>query len=192
MKFKKEVGKEIREAFGYLGESKNYLWAIALIFIAGALVGFAFSESFSFLDSILGELISKISGMGPGELILFILQNNVKSSLYGIAFGVVLGIFPLITTLFNGILIGYVMKAVWLEAGVGEFWRILPHGVFELPAVVISLALGLKLGMFVFSKNAFGELKDRLKKSLIIFLCLVVPLLVVAAIIEGLLIFAYK
>ena len=31
-----------------------------------------------------------------------------------------------------------------------------------------------------------------IEKSLIIFLCLVVPLLVVAAIIEGLLIFAYK
>ena len=66
MKFKKELGKEIRGAFGYLRESKNYIYAIALIFIAGAFIGFAFSADFSFFDNMLRELVDKISGLCPG------------------------------------------------------------------------------------------------------------------------------
>jgi stage II sporulation protein M len=92
----------------------------------------------------------------------------------------------------NGIILGYVMKGVWIDSGISNFWRIFPHGIFELPAVFISLALGLKLGMFVFSKNPGREFLSRLKNSFIIFVVVVLPLLLVAAIIEGILIFLYK
>jgi len=34
--------------------------------------------------------------------------------------------------------------------GYGILWRLVPHGIFELPAVFISLGLGIKLGTFIF------------------------------------------
>jgi len=34
-----------------------------------------------------------------------------------------------------------------------SLWRLLPHGIFELPAVFISLGMGLKIGMFIFQKK---------------------------------------
>ena len=189
---KKSFKKEVKDAFSYIKESKNYIYAIVLIFLVSGFIGFVFSSGFSALDEMLKELAEKVSGMGPVELILFILKNNLSVAFSSILFGAILGIFPLLASFSNGIVLGYVMKGVWESYGISEFWRILPHGVFELPAIFLSLALGLRLGMFVFAKNRKKEFLDRLKKSMILFVFLVLPLLIAAAIIEGILIFVYK
>lgn len=179
-------------ALRYLNDSRRYILAVALIFFAGILLGAAFSANLGFLDEILKGIVNTIRDMNSSETILFILQNNIKSALYGMLFGVFLGIFPVVNALSNGLILGYVLKGVWAESGIHELWRILPHGVFELPAIFISLALGLKLGMFIFSKEKGKEFFTRARYSIIIFVFIVLPLLVVAAVIEGLLIAAYK
>lgn len=189
---KQKKRTDFDEAIDYLKESKNYAIAIGLIFACGLITGFVFSGNFSFLDEFLKEIMQKIEGMNAFELILFILGNNAKSAFSGMVFGLVLGIFPVIVSMFNGILLGYVMKGVWINDGFGQIWRILPHGIFELPAVFISLGLGLKLGMTIFSKRKKGEFLRRVKNSALIFLSVVVPLLVIAAVIEGVLISLYK
>lgn len=191
-KGKESFKKQFRGALKYLRESKNYILAVALIFICGILLGVIFSGSLGFLDEILKELAERIKGLNTFETILFILQNNLTASLFGMAFGIVLGIFPVLTSFSNGVLLGYVLKIVFIDSGVKEFWRILPHGVFEIPAVFISLALGVKLGMFIFSREKGKEFMIRAKNSIILFVCVVIPLLIIAAIIEGLLISAYK
>ncbi len=194
MKRKKQTDfwKQFMEAMSYLKKSRNYFYAITLIFICGGILGFIFSSELGFLDEILKNLLEQIEGLGTWGIILFILQNNLKSAFYGMAFGILLGIFPVAASLFNGLVLGYVMKGVWLDSGLSEFWRILPHGVFELPAIFISLALGVKLGMFVFSKNKGTEFMERAKNSMIIFVFIVIPLLVIAALIEGLFISFYQ
>ena len=68
-------------------------------------------------------------------------------------------------------------------------WRIFPHGIFELPAVFISLGLGLKLGTFIFQRNKLKAFAEFFWNSLRVFLFIVLPLLIIAAIIEGSLIF---
>lgn len=189
---KKSFREWFRGSLRYLGESKNYVWAVALIFSVGILGGVIFSDSLSVLDEFLRDLVKQIEGLSTFGVILFILENNLKSSLFGIIFGVVLGIFPIISAVSNGLILGYVAKMAVLKVGVWELWRIFPHGIFELPAIFISLALGMKLGMFVFSKNRWKTFVERAVNSLIVFLCVVVPLLIVGAIIEGLLIGVYN
>ena len=75
-----------------------------------------------------------------------------------------------------------------VELGYFSLWKILPHGIFELPSIIISFALGIKLGMFVFAKNPSKEFKKRFVLGLKTFVFVILPLLVIAAIIEGLLI----
>ena len=184
--------RQFKDSLSYLRGSRNYILVIATIFLAGILLGFSFYSQLSFLDGILDGLIEKIRGLSTPGIILFIMQNNIKSAFYGLLFGAVLGIFPLMNSLSNGVVLGYVMNGVWVNSGIREFWRILPHGIFELPAIFISLSLGLKLGMFIFQKNKLSELSERARNSMISFVCIVIPLLIVAAVIEGLLIAAYK
>jgi stage II sporulation protein M len=195
MKIKKRKGRtrgKFGDALDYVKESRNYLYVISLIFLASIAIGAVFSRQFSFLDEILKELLGKIEGLGLWGIIGFIVQNNVKSAFLGLFLGVFLGVFPVINAISNGVIIGYVMKVVWVDSGMSNMWKILPHGVFELPAIIISLGLGLKLGMFLFSKRKKEEFLKRIKNSFFAFVFVVIPLLIVAAIIEGILIFIYK
>jgi len=123
--------------------------------------------------------------MSQGELVSFIFFNNLQSSFLGMIFGFFLGIFSVITIVVNGYLLGFVSARVVQEGGVFVLWRLLPHGVFELPALFISMGLGLKLGMFVFYKKRFKTLKTFFWNSLRVFVFVIIPLLVIAAVIEG-------
>jgi stage II sporulation protein M len=121
----------------------------------------------------------------------FIFFNNIQSSFIGMLFGIILGIFPVIAAVANGYLLGFVAETTAEEAGIFILWRIFPHGIFELPALFISLGLGLKIGTFIFKKNKLKTLAIYLLKSIKVFFYIVVPLLIIAALIEGSLIFLF-
>ena len=103
----------------------------------------------------------------------------------GLISGIFLGLFPLLLTFLNGYVLGFVMRLSVSAVGVGSLWRLVPHGIFELPALIISLGLGLKLGMFIFSKKPIKQLKYDLDNSLRVFFFVIVPLLLIAGFIEA-------
>ena len=106
-------------------------------------------------------------------------------------FGIVLGIFSIITVIINGYLLGFVSARVVYAEGITSLWRLLPHGIFELPAVLISMGLGLKIGTFIFQKKKIKSLKEFFLSSFKTFLFVILPLLVIAALIETTLIFFF-
>ncbi len=62
---------------------------------------------------------------------------------------------------------------------------IIPHGVLEIPAVLIASSYGVWLGLkFYRAMLGKGEFKPYLKKALIVYFKIVVPLLFIAAFIE--------
>jgi stage II sporulation protein M len=187
----KKLNKRFRwyhDSFKYLKESRNYIYAVAWVFLASAFIGFIFSSQFGFIDELLKELIDKTQGLSVEELIWFIFTNNLTSSFLAMVLGFFLGIFSLFNSFFNGILLGYVYSKASGIAGFGIIWKIAPHGVFELPAIFISLGMGVKLGMFLFAKEKKKVFIDRIKNSMKTYICIVIPLLLIAAIIEGILI----
>ena len=191
MKKRKKKKSMFKESVSYLKESMIYFYIILGLFLFSSIFGFVFFENFaSVFDELLKELAEKTAGLGPAELTWFIFQNNVISSLFGMLFGMFLGILPMFSSLTNGLLLGYVYAKASAIDGLGVIWMLFPHGIFELPAVFISLGLGLKLGMFIFTHNKKKNFVERLQKSLKVFLTIVLPLLVIAAIIEGILIFS--
>ena len=181
----------LKESISYLKESMIYFYIVVCLFLLSAIIGFMFPENLVFFDELLKELAEKTSGLGPGELTWFIFQNNVMSSFFGLVFGIFLGIFSLMGILINGLLLGYVYAKASAISGLGIIWMLIPHGIFELPAVFISLGLGIKFGMFIFAKDKKKEFFRRMNNSLKVFLTIVLPLLGVAAIIEGILIFSF-
>jgi stage II sporulation protein M len=137
------------------------------------------------IGQLLKELVEKTEGMNFPQLLMFIFQNNLLASFVGIIFGIILGLYPLFSGFFNGYVLGFVAgKAVEID-GVEVMWRLFPHGVFELPALLISLALGLRLGVSLFKKNVRKELSYNLRESMRVFLYVIIPLLILAAVIEA-------
>jgi stage II sporulation protein M len=186
------VNLMIEDAFSYVDKSRNYIYWIIAIFIISAVFGVIFSSHLTFIDKILKEIIEKTANLSGIELILYIFNNNLLVSFLGLILGVVFGIFSLITCISNGVVLGYVFAKIYAVLGFGEFWRILPHGIFELPAIFISLGLGMKLGAFIFNKNPKKEFVYRMRESIKVFVFVVIPLLILAAIIEGFLIMLVK
>ncbi len=191
MKSKKiiSIKKQYKESLSYLKESKHHILFITILFIASIIAGFLNADKLTIIDSLLRNIINKTINLNTTELIFFILQNNLQTSFLGFISGISLGIFPFIITLSNGVIIGYVIEMASETASPIEILKaFIPHGVFELPAVILSLGLGLKFSGFIFAKNKTKELKKRFYNSINIFLFLILPLLITAAIIEGLLI----
>jgi len=184
--------EEYKKSWNYLKESKNFIYVIVTVFFVFVLIGFFIPAPDSLAKQILEfieQLLEKTQGMSQGELIKFIFFNNLQSSFYGMIFGVLLGIFPMIATIANGYLLGFVASISVENTGLLVLWRLLPHGIFELPAIFISLGLGLKFGMFIFQKRKLESFKEYFSNSLRVFFLIVLPLLIIAGIIEGSLIF---
>ncbi len=183
--------KSYHNSFAYLAESRNYIYLAIVLFVLSSFIGYYFHDSFSvYLNPLIKDLIDRTAGLNASELIVFIFTNNFFASFIGLISGVLFGIFPIFNILLNGVLLGYVLAlAVSLE-GWFSIFRLLPHGVFELPAIFISIGLGIKIGGFIFARGGrkIFELKRRLINSIFVFIEFVLPLLVIAAIIEGLLI----
>jgi len=184
--------KEYDLAFDYIKKSKNFIYTIIGIFIFFVLVGFFIPAPDSLVNEIMKfiqEILEKTKDLSQPDLIKFILFNNVQSSFLAIIFGVVLGIFPIFGTILNGYILGFVASYASNEGGLLILLNILPHGIFELPAVFIAFGLGLKFGTFWFEKNKIKTFLNYFWNSLRVFLLVILPLLIVAAVIEGSLIF---
>src|SRR3989344_2332310 len=97
----------------------------------------------------------------------------------------IFGILPLLSIIANGYLVGFVSSMAVQEAGFNSLWRLFPHGIFELPAVFISFGLGIKFGTFIFKKNKKDAFKEYLINCLRVFIFVIIPLLIIAAIIES-------
>jgi len=192
MKKKKNRNEFLRrtykESWEYIKESKNFIYSIITIFLLFTVLGFLLpipAEIEAKILEFIEQLLKQTEGMTQGELIKFIFWNNIQSSFTGMLFGVVLGVFPVMSALANGYLLGFVASVAAEGSGIFVLWRLFPHGNFELPALFISLGLGLRIGTFIFEKDKIKTLKIYLIKSIKVFFFVIIPLLVIAAVIEG-------
>lgn len=159
-------------AWKYVFESRKYIFAAAIIFLFSAIFGFLFSNYLSGLDDIIRELVENTADIRGISLVWFILQNNATSAFLALFLGIFLALAPIGNAIVNGAVVGYVLSKVFAATGSYlSFWKLLPHGVFELPAIFISIGLGMKLGFSFFSVY-FGyhqknmKMKQKLASSL--------------------------
>ena len=202
-KVKREVKKEkktnfFRENYSksweYIKESKNFIWAAVIIFFVAVIIGFLYQPNavISIILDKIKEILMKTEGMNSFGLISYIFFNNLQIGFMGIIYGFVLGIFPVLSIFANGYVVGYVSSSAVSSAGISSLLNLLPHGIFELPAIFISFGMGIKFGTFIFYKEKMKNFGKFFTNSLRVFVFVVIPLLIVAAIIEGSLISILK
>ncbi len=192
MKNKNSIKEHYRKSWKFIGESQNFIYAAIIVFFTFFLVGFLLPVPESISEKIiefLEKLLEETQDMSQSQLTQFIFLNNLKSSFFAMIFGVLLGIFPIFIMVINGYLVGIVSAMSVSVDGLLSLWKLFPHGIFELPAVFLAAGLGLKLGSFIFQKKKIKSLKEYSLNSLRVFVLVITPLLVIAALIEGALIF---
>ncbi|MEK6890994.1 MAG: stage II sporulation protein M [Nanoarchaeota archaeon] len=173
--FKNEIIKNYKESFHFLAESKNFILFAITFFLIAIFIGFIYPYfGQELLKKWIEELLKETAGFGFWRFFWFIFQNNALVSLTAIIFGFFFSIFPVFTLLFNGYVIGIVMRASVDSSSLLELWRLVPHGIFELPAVLISIALGIRFGIDLMI-NCLLFYKKKLPKiplSIYVIICL--------------------
>jgi stage II sporulation protein M len=186
--WKREILDLFEESFRYVYAQRYNIYLVFFVFLISSFFGFFYSSDLGVLDKFLNEIAENTKGLDFLQMVWFIFSNNVTSAVTSFIGGIFFGIFPLFNSFFNGTILGYVYSKAVPIAGYAVIWRLLPHGIFELPAVFIALGLGIHLGTSFFSRDKIKNFKHRFSNSLKAFLAIVVPLLILAAIIESFLI----
>jgi uncharacterized membrane protein SpoIIM required for sporulation len=93
-----------------------------------------------------------------------LITNNTKVSILALALGVTWGIGTTILLFYNGVVLGAVIID-YVRAGQSVFlmgW-LLPHGVVEIPAILIAGQAGLLLGQALIGWNSKENIHQRLR-----------------------------
>lgn len=155
---------------------REIYFAIYILFLA-VLIGSFFPYFFQDkIFAIFEEMAHFLEGKGPLELIFFIFLNNTQASFMSLVSGIFLGVFPILVLVVNGYVIGFAMNLVVGEAGLLVLWRLFPHGVFEIPAILISVGLGMHLGG-TFLEERFKIKQFRIQMIFMVLISLLVGIL---------------
>ena len=187
----------------------NWTWiaAAAAIFLLGFLLGFAGARAaperalviaepvFSQLETLAAQVLASNNPLVRSGLIF---ANNARASVLTLLLGAAFGLVPLGALFTNGSIIGLL-----IGFGTGTplpelpdlprdplFFAaaLLPHGIIELPAMLVIAAWGLKLGLAPWLPSAAGARATVWRTTARESLQILVPVLVlllVAAVIEA-------
>jgi len=168
---------------------RNLILATSIFFVSlvlGTLIGQNIVEE---LMRQFGGVLETLAPTGYPSILLFlgIFINNAIKALGLVFLGILLGLPPLLVIGLNGFILGGFGSA--LESVKG--WRyviasFVPHGVIEIPVILLATALGLTVGMESLKWLARRESRVKLQLSdcLKVYLRWILPGLAVAAIVE--------
>ena len=162
------------------------------MFLLAVLLGYLTSlRDYDRVKKILDESFSQfayIRNLNVFMVFLFIFLNNAIKGFFVLIGGVLFGVAPLLFIFLNGQLVGFVLGAAQFRGiGIGRVMAgIAPHGIIEIPAIILSSGYGLWLGYkfyrFVWKREPF---KVYFSYALKKYIYVILPLFFVAAIIEA-------
>ena len=172
---------------------KPYILILALIFSVAFLAGsLAPSSTRQQMTDAFRVVADNYRGLAGGKLFFTILLHNVVATIFLLISGVVVGIIPTFAIGANGFFLGVVYRQTTEMAGYSKAaLKVLPHGVFELPALLLAASYGLWLGVTVVRRIRGKEstlLRIHIEHAFRRYFALVFPLLIFAAGIETFLI----
>lgn len=181
------------ERRSYFKQLFPYLKASLAIFGSGIVIGLMIVSHFPeiadrFESSVVG-FVSIFRGLPKIQLAAAIFLNNALKTLLAILLGSLFAIIPATFLLANGIALGVVFslstqaRGLWLS-----LLSIVPHGVLELPAVFLGTGIGLMIGTNVIQQlfgRAGTSIASEVVRGLRFFLTVILPLLLVAALVEA-------
>ena len=122
------------------------------------------------------------------KIMLFIFFNNTMTSFLAMVMGIFFGIWPVLFILFNGVLIGAICFETIDRLGViVVLFALIPHGIIEIPMILLSASIGLRLGILLAQKilkKIEINIRQEVMRAVIFFVSIIVPLLFIAALIE--------
>lgn len=175
----------------YLAVLLPYMVLSAIVFGVGVVAGMMalawIPQAAAGVEGSIAEFVQLAHGLGPLGLFVFIVINNVVKAGVMMCLGVVFGLVPILFLVSNGIVLAVAAAIIAERAGaLVAVAGLVPHGIIELPAVLLAAAAGLRLGAVALERvrRPGTDIKAELLKAWRFFVTLILPALFVAAVIE--------
>jgi len=127
-----------------LSEAKYFIYLATGIFVAGIVIGAVRPEPFGPVYEAVGEaLLNRFEGKGILLTIVLLFVQNATVAFASILLGLLLGFVPILSAAANGIVVGVLVSVAASSSELCELWKLLPHGLFELPAIFTAWGLGI-------------------------------------------------
>jgi stage II sporulation protein M len=184
---------KIQDTIQYIKDLKKSLILSGSLFLGAALLGIIFAltspEQVELFLNSLKDSIGALLQLPPLNLAFAIFFNNVIKTIIMIFAGIILGIYPALSLAANGYILGVISYTAILQEGILTFFAsIVPHGIIELPIIILGGAVGLHFGAMAFrkiTKKTDEHFKQEYIKATQLVLKIVIPGLLLAAFIES-------
>jgi stage II sporulation protein M len=133
------------------------------------------------------EVAGQMDGENPVDMCIKIFANNLQACILLFLGGASFGILTIFIMSLNGIVIGAIMEIVHQDHTLlFVAAAILPHGIFEIPAFILSGALGILLAQSLIAElYGGGDTGADARRFGRLFILYVLPLVAIAAGVEA-------
>jgi stage II sporulation protein M len=172
-------------------EIATYFTLLLIIFALSTFAGYQSAKSNPkqaklFLNQFSSEF-GFIKLLPPIVIFAIIFLNNSIKAFIAMILGLFFGLAPVFFVFINGYIIGVVVYAVGLRMGLKKVaMMLIPHGIVEIPAIILACSYGLWLGRMFF-KRVTGErisIRSCIDTAIHCYMRTVIPMLLIAAFIE--------
>ncbi len=168
---------------------RNLIFATS-VFLASLVVGTLTGQNMvEELIRQVGAVLQPLASTGNFSILLLLVVfiNNAIKALLLILLGILVGLPPLLFVALNGFVLGGLGSALESVNGWGYVLAsFAPHGIIEIPAILLAAALGFTVAIESFQWLARRESRVRLRLSdgVKVYVRWILPGLAVAAVIE--------
>jgi uncharacterized membrane protein SpoIIM required for sporulation len=166
-------------------EAKHCILFAALLYCCSTIAGWLYADNFPFLEEQIRRLAAQFEGKDAITFIFKIFVHNLIATYVTMCVVVLFGIVPLIIAVFNGLILGWIIAKTAGMSGANLSVMLIPHGIFEWPAMLIAWGVGIWRGAGYRLSDTPGTWRQRWEKANKVFFTVILPLLLIAAIIEG-------
>ena len=132
-------------------------------------------------------IVTSITSDSAAIMSFQIFINNLQICALIFLGGATLGLVTLFFFMTNGVVIGILIEVLLREMSASALLLyVLPHGIFEIPSVIVSAALGMMVARGLWDELiGKGNALDSAQYAGRLFIMYVVPFIFIAACIEG-------
>ena len=172
-------------ALSLLHQARHCVLIAFFIYCISCLAGWMNADALDFFQEAASGLADTFEGKHGVNFVLSLFLHNLVATYIAMCLVTLWGLFPMVNAIANGLILGWIVVTATGPSLVDAAGILVPHGMFEWPAMMIAWGVGLWRGAgYRFSANP-GSYVQRWKKSNQLFFMIVLPLLLLAAIVEG-------
>jgi len=177
--------RQYTDALSTLYQARYGILIALLVYAVSCLGGWIYADALVLFQQAASGLAGKFAGKGGADFIFSLFVHNLVATYIVMCLLTLWGLVPIVTAIGNGLILGWIVVTATGPSLVEAAAMLVPHGIFEWPAMMIAWGVGLWRGAgYRFSVDP-GTYFQRWKRSNQVFFLIVLPLLLLAAIVEG-------